>query len=828
MQKNAKNTRVFPRFVAVLFLFTMIFGTIQVSADDNIPVTGITLNKTNVLMVRGQTDTLTENISPSNATNKTVTWTSENNSVVTVSAGKVTAVGVGTTKVWVKAYNGYSASCTIQVINPSEIEVSGITLDRTEMTIATGTSAKLNANIIPTTATNKTVTWASTNPSVATVYDGEITAISGGDTVITAKTANGKKATCVVHVYISNVVATGVSLNKNTLYLMQGSSETLVAKVSPDNAGNKSVTWKSSNPSIASVSSSGRVTAVALGTASISVTTVNGKIATCAVTVTPKDIVVSSVMLNKSSITLNTGKSETLTATITPSSATDKTLTWSSSNPSVATVTDNGKITAVSQGTAIITVKSSNDKSSICTVNVIPCEKPTISKQPADVSCNEGETANFAVVAKGTGLKYLWQYKYAGDTNWTYWTSKTTASISVVYAEYRNGMKLRCIITDVDGQQVTSDQATLNYYIPVAITTQPANATVNEGQSASFSVIVKGTGLKYLWQYKEAGKTTWTDWTSKTTASINVAYAAFRDGMSLRCEVTDATGAKATSNIATLTYNVPLSITKQPASTTVNANNAASFGITATGKGLKYLWQYKNAGDTSWTDWTSKTTANISVAYAAYRDGMSLRCVVTDATGKKVTSDTATLTYNVPLSITKQPANATVDANNTASFGITAIGKGLKYLWQYKNAGSSSWTDWTSKTTASISVAYAAYRDGMSLRCVVTDANGKKMTSDTATLTYNIPLSITKQPVNVTVDANSAASFSVTATGKGLKYLWQYKKAGDTSWTDWTSKTTANISVAYADYRNGMSVRCVVTDAGGKKVTSNSATLSYK
>ncbi|MCR5206669.1 MAG: hypothetical protein K6E47_16690 [Lachnospiraceae bacterium] len=125
-------------------------------------------------------------------------------------------------------------------------------------------------------------------------------------------------------------------------------------------------------------------------------------------------------------------------------------------------------------------------------------------------------------------------------------------------------------------------------------------------------------------------------------------------------------------------------------------------------------------------------------------------------------------------------------------------------------------------------VFYAAYRDGMSVRCVVTDASGKKVTSNTVTLKYNQPLTITKQPANATVNTGSAASFSVTATGKGLKYMWQYKNAGDTSWTDWTSKTTANISVAYAAYRNGMSVRCIVTDATGKKVTSNSATLIYK
>ena len=207
---------------------------------------------------------------------------------------------------------------------------------------------------------------------------------------------------------------------------------------------------------------------------------------------------------------------------------------------------------------------------------------------------------------------------------------------------------------------------------------------------------------------------------------------------------------------------------------------------------------------------------------------MSFRCVVTDASGKKVTSNAATLTYNNPLTITTQPANTTVNSGELAYFEVKASGKGLKYLWQYKAAGSSTWTDWTTKTTAKISVAYAAYRDGMSFRCAVTDASGKKVTSNAAVLTYEKPFAITQQPVSATVDKNTIASFSVKATGKSLKYQWQYKNAGDSDWTTWGSKTTADITVAYAVYRNGMSLRCIITDASGQKLTSNVVKLNYK
>jgi tRNA U34 5-methylaminomethyl-2-thiouridine-forming methyltransferase MnmC len=444
------------------------------------------------------------------------------------------------------------------------------------------------------------------------------------------------------------------------------------------------------------------------------------------------------------------------------------------------------------------------------------------------VVVNANESAELEVGVEGRGLKYLWQYKEAEKTAWTDWTTKTTAKINIAYAPYRDGMSFRCKVTNSDGEVLYSNEAILQYLSKFEITKQPSSVTVDPGTAATFNVTATGNGLKYLWQYKKADESTWTNWTSKTTAAISVAYADFRNGMSLRCIVTDSTGEELVSNVATLTYNIPLSITKQPANTTVDVNTLASFSVTAAGKGLKYLWQYKKAGESTWTNWTSKTTATISVAYADYRDGMSFRCVVTDSTGKSVTSNAATLTYNKPLAITKQPANTTVDVNTLASFSVTATGKGLKYLWQYKKAGESIWTNWTSKTTAAISVAYADYRDGMSFRCVVTDSTGKSVTSNTATLTYNKLFAITKQPTSASVSTQSVASFSVTATGKGLKYQWQYKNAGDSDWTTWSSKTTASITVAYADYRNGMSLRCVITDESNQKLTTNTVTLTYK
>lgn len=167
---------------------------------------------------------------------------------------------------------------------------------------------------------------------------------------------------------IEIIEVTSVSLNKTSLTLEVGESETLTATVLPDDATDKNVIWSSSSESVAAVND-GTVRALSSGTATIIATTSNGKAAVCSVTVTDPVVEVSSVTLNKSELTLEVDESETLTATVLPGNATDKSVTWTSSAPAVATVAG-GKVTAVGGGTATITAETSNGKTAICTVMV--------------------------------------------------------------------------------------------------------------------------------------------------------------------------------------------------------------------------------------------------------------------------------------------------------------------------------------------------------------------------------------------------------------------------------------------------------------------------
>ena len=257
--------------------------------DKDIVVTSVSLNKTSLTLEVGENYTLVVTVSPSNATDKSVTWSSTNSSVAAVSGGKVTAKSEGTTTITATAHNGKKASCTITVNEsaPEAIEVTSVSLNKTSLTLEIGESETLTATVMPSNATDKSVTWTSSDQAVATVVNGKITAVGSGIATITATASNGKKASCTITVIEPApevIEVTSVSLNKTSLTLEIGESETLTATVMPSNATDKSVTWTSSDQAVATVAN-GKITAVGSGIATITATASNGKTAICKVTV---------------------------------------------------------------------------------------------------------------------------------------------------------------------------------------------------------------------------------------------------------------------------------------------------------------------------------------------------------------------------------------------------------------------------------------------------------------------------------------------------------------------------------------------------------------
>ena len=165
----------------------------------------------------------------------------------------------------------------------------------------------------------------------------------------------------------------GVSINNKVIEMMEGEVVTLIATINPSNASNKNVYWTSSDQSVATVDNTGKVTALKAGSATITVTTEDGgKTATCKLTVNAKVYPVTGVTLDKTSVELTEGDVTVLTATVNPSNASNKNVYWTSSDQSVATVDNTGKVTAVKRGKAVITVTTEDGgKTATCTITVI-------------------------------------------------------------------------------------------------------------------------------------------------------------------------------------------------------------------------------------------------------------------------------------------------------------------------------------------------------------------------------------------------------------------------------------------------------------------------
>ncbi|MDH6428344.1 MULTISPECIES: Ig-like domain-containing protein [unclassified Paenibacillus] len=404
---------------------------VTVNNTGDVIVTGVTLDKPTLSLTEGEAgDTLSAVIAPISATNKTVNWSSSDETVATVVNGVVTPVGVGTAIITVTTTDGsFTASSVVNVSAPIPpvVDVTGVKLDQETLNLTAGEAdGLLKATIEPANATDKDVIWSSSDETVATVVNGVVTPVGEGTAVITVTTKDGSfTASSVVNVSapIPPVVdVTGVKLDQETLNLTAGEADGLLkATIEPANATDKDVIWSSSDETVATVVN-GVVTPVGEGTAVITVTTKDGSFtATTTVSVSapiPPVVDVTGVKLDQETLNLTAGEADgLLKATIEPANATDKDVIWSSSDETVATVV-NGVVTPVGEGTAVITVTTKDGSfTATTTVNVAAPKPPdvivtgvTLDQTELNLTVGEGEGTLQATVApaNATNKGMIW------------------------------------------------------------------------------------------------------------------------------------------------------------------------------------------------------------------------------------------------------------------------------------------------------------------------------------------------------------------------------------------------------------------------------------
>ena len=616
-------------------LFLLIVGMALTNCEkdvDPISVTSVTLDSTSITLVEGDSQTLTATISPSNAENQMVLWISSDASVATVKDGVVTAVKPGTATITVKSDDGgKTATCNVTVV-ARVYPVEKITLDVTSATIYEGENLTLTATITPDNATNKNVSWKSSNTSVATVVDGTVSALKTGTTIITVATEDGgKTATCNVTV---KAKVASVSLDKTEITLTEGDTHILTATINPDNATNKNVSWKSSNTSVATVSN-GKVTALKAGTTTITVTTEDGgKTATCNVTVNEKIYSVENISLDKTSAILFEGETLVLTATINPYNATNKNVVWSSSNTSVATVVD-GKVAALKTGTATIIVTTEDgNKTATCDVTV-NAKVTSVSLDKTEVELTEGDTHILTATINpdnATNKNVIW--------------SSSNASVATVSNGKVTAVKAgtaTITVTTEDGGKTATCRVMVNEKIyPVdGLSLNKSIAVLYEGETLTLTATItpsNATNKNVIWSSNN---------TSVATVANGV-VTALNAGTAIITATTEDGGKAATCEIIVKTKVTGVSLDKSDVTLYEGENLSLIATIApdnATNKNV--VWKSSN---------TSVATV-VDGVVTALKAGVAIITVTTEDGGKTATCNVTVKAKVASVSLNKSEAS---------------------------------------------------------------------------------------------------------------------------------------------------------------------------
>ncbi len=475
----------------------------------SVPVSGVSVTPATLALTVGASQQLTAAVTPANATNKSVTWTSGNTAIATVNgSGMVNAIAGGTTTITATTVDGKKTSSSVVTVSSASVAVTGASISPGTIPLTTGSTYQLSAVITPDNATNKNVTWKSGNPAVATITaTGLVTAVGPGSSTITLTTVDGSKtATALVAV---NATALGAveldDANKGTAvnqfnysgaawtHGTNASSSYLYETVSYSNAstdyttlsfvGNKVefYTSKASHHGIAAVSvDNGPETFVDLysatrqnfvaaynsiltqGNHTIKIRVTGSKNAASTGTYVIVDylkvysnvtnVPVTGITISPSTVSLQTGTSYTLSASITPVSATNKEVTWSSSDTGVAVVSSTGVVTGKAPGSATITGESADGKKTSKSVITVTSPLAGVSISPATVTLEVGKTflLNPAFSpANTTSKSMLWNSENPAiaSVNTNGLVSAVAPGTTTINVTADGGLKATCTVT---------------------------------------------------------------------------------------------------------------------------------------------------------------------------------------------------------------------------------------------------------------------------------------------------------------------------------------------------------------------------------------------
>jgi uncharacterized protein YjdB len=626
----------------------------------SVPVTGVSIDKSETTVSVNGSERLNHTVEPSNATNKNVAWSSNDASIVTVdNNGKITGIAAGTATITLTSEDGgLTSSCLVTVTNEA-IPVTGLSLNKTAVTVSINGTEQIAATVVPENATNKNVTWSSNATDVATVSaEGVITGIAAGTATVTATSEDGGFASsCVITVQETAIPVTGVSLNKTVLTVSVNGTEQLAATIAPANATNKNVTWNSNAVDVATVSAEGLITGIAAGTATVTVTSEDGGFASsCVVTVQETVIPVTGLSLNTTVLTVLVNGTEQLEATVSPSNATNKNVTWSSNATAVATVDAAGLITGISAGTATVTATSENGGfTASCVITVeevtVPVTGVSLDTTVLIIPVNgTGQLAATVAPSNATNKNVTWSSNAAAvatvDAGGLI-TGISAGTATVTATSEDGGFTASCVITvqeaAVPVTGVSLDKTVLAVSVnetgQLVATVSPSNATnknVTWSSNATGIATVSAEGLV----------------TGVAVGTATITATSEDGGFVSNCEVTVQNAAIPVTGVSLdkTAINIYIGDVEQ-LSATVVPNDAANTGVT----------------------WSSSSTTVVTVSDAGLVTGVSAGTATVT-----VTSDDGKFTATCTVTVEDEMGNVTstgwtAPSSNSYEYSMTYV-----------------------------------------------------------------------------------------------------------------------------------------------------------
>ncbi|MBC1521911.1 hypothetical protein HB912_09640 [Listeria aquatica] len=492
--------------------------------DKSIPVESLTVKPKELNQIVGDTGKLNVTITPSNATDKSLTYASADPEIMTIDqAGNWVAKAPGKTTITVKAANGITAYVQVTV-KAKDVPVESITVEPKELNQIVGDTGKLNVTITPSNATDKTLTYTSANSEIMTIdKDGNWKAVAPGKTTITVKTANGLTAEVQVTVKAKDIPVESITVEPKELNQIVGDTGKLNVTILPSNATDKSLTYTSANPEIMTVDKDGNWIAKSVGKTTLIVTTKNGLMSFVQVTVKTKDVPVENITVEPKELNQIVGDTGKLNVTISPSNATDKTLTYTSADPEIMTIDQSGNWVAKAPGKTTITVRTSNGVTAYVQVTVkakdIPVESITV--EPKELNQIVGDTGklNVSILPSNATDKTL-TYTSADPEIMTIdqsgnWVAKAPGKTTIT-VRASNGVTAYVQVTvkakDIPVESITVEPKELNQIVgdtgKLNVSILPSNATDKTLTYTSADPEIMTIDQSGNWVAKAPGKTT--------------------------------------------------------------------------------------------------------------------------------------------------------------------------------------------------------------------------------------------------------------------------------------------------------------------------------